>query len=100
MDDLNAAANLYPDFCNEWYALGVFLHIISATNTQYTNVSNGYDDKFNAYVRYIKDMVPEAIDSYMGVDYSNNRPGPGFSCTLLLFPISFSPLQVKSLAIR
>lgn len=42
----------------------------------YTDAANGYDDKFNAYVRYIKEMVPVQIDACMDWPFSDKSPGP------------------------
>jgi chitinase len=38
----------------------------------YTDINNGYSDKFDAYVRYVKEVIPSALDKFMLSDAGGN----------------------------
>jgi chitinase len=81
-DSLVAAAGSIKDpDCTAYYALKILRQTLSDAVSMYNNISNGYDKKFAAYTRYIKSVVPQAIDSFM--IGSDGGAGPGmkyFDC--------------------
>ncbi|KAL5045986.1 hypothetical protein BDW71DRAFT_207965 [Aspergillus fruticulosus] len=64
LEDLAQDAPNHPATCNEIYAVDTLMHMFDDLYSNYTSTSNGYDDKFDAYVRYIKDVAPMTIDNY------------------------------------
>lgn len=60
-EDLQDATDI-PDICMPMYAMQVLMDILDTALKNYTDVNNGYDEKFGYYVKYLRDMVPHAID--------------------------------------
>lgn len=61
--------------------LSALNNMLTEATDNYTSVSNGYDKKFDAYVRYIEDLVPKAMYNFMIAD--DGGPGEGmkyFDC--------------------
>lgn len=65
LDDLNNNADGMSLFCRQVYALKVLDDMLEDLYAEYKRVDNGYDSKFDAYVRYIDRITPYAIKSYM-----------------------------------
>jgi len=65
LDALSKAAPGLPMLCVQWFALKVMLKMVGDAQTKFKDVNNGYDDKFNAYIRYIKQMIPDGIETFM-----------------------------------
>ena len=65
LDDLNNNAAGLSWFCRQVYALEVLENMLEKLYADHLNTDNGYDSKFNAYVRYINRITPYAIDDYM-----------------------------------
>lgn len=75
LDDLQAHSGSLPRPCAGMYALDTLGKMLHKAYANYTDVNNGYDKKFDAYVRYVKHMIPSALDSFM-----LEAPGNGFQC--------------------
>ncbi|KAK3934568.1 glucan 1,3-beta-glucosidase [Diplogelasinospora grovesii] len=69
-----------PTYCATIYALPILRSMLGTAWKNYTNTENGYTDKFNAYVGYVKDMVPIQLGVFM--DWETDGPGNKyFTCT-------------------
>jgi hypothetical protein len=76
--DLQGASGSYPDSCADQYSLQVLVNMLNQTMANYTSANDGYDEKFQYYVQYIKDIVPSTISDFMELP-----GGPGnkyFTC--------------------
>jgi chitinase len=80
LSDLNTAAPGMSMVCVEWFALDVMLKMVDDAQSRYNDINNGYDDKFNAYIRYIKAMIPVAIDQLMQYDSVTKKSYEGLVC--------------------
>lgn len=59
----------------------------------YTAENSGYDEKFNAYVKYTKEMIPYQLDNFMAMyDGAGNKY---FTCTLSIGPDYNDPVSKK-----
>ncbi|RDW93688.1 glycoside hydrolase family 71 protein [Aspergillus mulundensis] len=61
--DALAAAKDIPDVCISMYTMQVLMDMLDTALANYTDVNNGYDEKFDYYVKYLRDMVPGAINT-------------------------------------
>lgn len=78
-DALLKASGTFPDVCADMYALQVLSKMLDEALANYTDVDNGYDEKFGYYVKYIKDMVPVALEEFM--DPTDGKGNKYFTCT-------------------
>jgi hypothetical protein len=58
---LQAATDI-PELCMPMYAMQVLMDTLNTALRNYTDVNNGYDEKFGYYVKYLRGMVPEVIN--------------------------------------
>ncbi|KAE8144645.1 glycosyl hydrolase family 71-domain-containing protein [Aspergillus avenaceus] len=80
LEALKKASADIPSGCMPMYAAQVLMDTLDAALANYTDVDNGYDDKFGYYVKYLRDMVPTAISRFLSL---NKGEGPGnkyFQC--------------------
>ncbi|KAJ0340197.1 hypothetical protein COL922a_003629 [Colletotrichum nupharicola] len=79
LDDLYAAMGSFPDYCVALYATQILYRMVDTTLENYTSVDNGYDSKFDSYVKYTKEMIPTQLDEFMNLeDGAGNKY---FTCT-------------------
>ncbi|KAE9573163.1 Glucan 1,3-beta-glucosidase [Colletotrichum fructicola] len=79
LDDLYAAMGSFPDYCVALYATQILYRMVDTTLENYTSVDNGYDSKFDYYVKYTKEMIPTQLDEFMNLeDGAGNKY---FTCT-------------------
>jgi hypothetical protein len=63
--DLQRNADGMELFCRQVHSLQVLDKMLDDLYAEYKRVDNGYDSKFDAYVRYINRITPYAIDNFM-----------------------------------
>lgn len=91
MDDLESAADDLETVCTAFYALDVVDNMLTDTLNTYEDVNNGYDDKFGYYVKYIKELVPSALEAFMSS--SDGAGNKYFTCS---FEVSGTNRTVKT----
>lgn len=79
LEDLQASAPNHSPECNSLYALYTLMSLFDKAYANYTDTNNGYDSKFEAYKRYIKDVAPLAIQTFLE-DGDNAMNGNGYQC--------------------
>ncbi|OGM43096.1 hypothetical protein ABOM_008232 [Aspergillus bombycis] len=80
LEALEKASGDIPSGCMPMYAAQVLMDTLDTALANYTDVDNGYDDKFGYYVKYLRAMVPGAISKFVSL---NKGEGPGnkyFQC--------------------
>ncbi|KUJ15980.1 pectin lyase-like protein [Mollisia scopiformis] len=86
LDELSAATGTFPQICTEYYALGTLGFLLDAAIDNYTAADDGYDGVFGDYVTFTKQMIPTALQTFMGPPNSSSPAGgPGnkyFTCEL------------------
>lgn len=65
LEDLSSSAGQCAPECNSIYALSALMGHFDRAFNNYTEINNGYDDKFDAYVRYVKLITPFAIEEFL-----------------------------------
>lgn len=75
LDELQAASGTFLDICTSYYALGVLNYMLTAEVANYTTVNKGYDGVFDDYVDYVKEMVPDALGSFMATSTATSPAG-------------------------
>ncbi len=65
LENLSKDAPGMSAICAQYYALKVLNKMVGDVQNRYNDINSGYDDKFQAYIRYIKDIAPAGIDGYM-----------------------------------
>ncbi|TVY81252.1 Killer toxin subunits alpha/beta [Lachnellula suecica] len=73
LTQFESVSDQYPAYCAEIYALEALLSELAEASANYTDADNGYDGLFGYYVKYIKDMVPLALDKFMIVSEDDSR---------------------------
>ncbi|RAL02989.1 glycoside hydrolase family 55 protein [Aspergillus ibericus CBS 121593] len=85
LDALNDALATSPNQCMPYYALDTLYLTLNASLTNYTAANHNYDKYFKYYQQYIKEMVPDAINTFMASSTPKQpHGGPGnqyFDCT-------------------
>ncbi|QMW33048.1 alpha-1,3-glucanase/mutanase [Aspergillus flavus] len=80
LEALEKASGDIPKGCMPMYAAQILMDTLDTALANYTDVDNGYDDKFGYYVKYLRAMVPVAISNFVSL---NKGEGPGnkyFQC--------------------
>ncbi|KAF9885277.1 hypothetical protein FE257_013075 [Aspergillus nanangensis] len=77
LEDLQASAPNHAPEYNSLYALRTLMGLFDQAYTNYTDTNNGYDTKFEAYKRYIKDFAPLCLTPPTPTP---NTPVPDFDC--------------------
>ncbi|CAK7568439.1 MAG: hypothetical protein SEPTF4163_006429 [Sporothrix epigloea] len=84
VDALNAALS-YPDQCMPYYAINTLYNILNDTMANYTVTNSKYDKYFGDYQQYVREMVPEAIATFIAPSSpAQVKGGAGnqyFNCT-------------------
>ncbi|KAE8376069.1 glycosyl hydrolase family 71-domain-containing protein [Aspergillus bertholletiae] len=79
-DALEKASGNIRSACMPMYATQGLMDILDTALANYTDVDNGYDEKFGYYAKYLRSMVPGAISNFMS---TTKGEGPGneyFQC--------------------
>lgn len=63
LDDL--AKTDHSNYCMGIYATATLSKNLDAALADYKDVNNGYDELFGYYVKYIKNLIPVALDDFM-----------------------------------
>lgn len=82
IDDVWAKVEKIPEECINIYKLGALGRILGKVVNNFTDLQSGYEKKFDAYTRYIKELVPSKLVEFMAW-----KDGPGnkyFTCTINL----------------
>jgi hypothetical protein len=94
LTDLQKDAGSLPHVCVQYYSLGALQKMGKDSKSRYNDVNNGYDDKFKAYIRYIRDLVPASIDVLMQYDDATKKFYEGMACMYRRVPLL--PLYSKT----
>lgn len=81
--DLQDNADGMDLFCRQVHTLQVLDKMLDDLYAEYKRVDNGYDSKFDAYVRYINRITPYAIDDFMARGGRNDCKSFACSATIL-----------------
>ncbi|KAL4903811.1 hypothetical protein BDW74DRAFT_185906 [Aspergillus multicolor] len=77
LDAISADSGNIPDYCMNTYIVGAQQTTLDKALENYTSiVDDGYDAKFKVYNRYISELIPEELKSYMAANASRY-----FTCT-------------------
>jgi GH18 family chitinase len=94
LDDLVAVAGKYSVYCAEIYAVQTLSNELIGAMANFTNANNGYDTLFGYYVKYIRDMVPGVLQTFMetsdgpGIKYFTCKTGAGVSVSCPFGPLA------------
>jgi hypothetical protein len=87
LDAIQAAssAGTIDDVCVSFYTLHTLSTMINEEMSNYTSVNSGYDGLFKYYTEYVKNMVPDALSSFMAIATLHSPNGGAgqayFDCT-------------------
>ncbi|GKZ69379.1 hypothetical protein AnigIFM50267_004574 [Aspergillus niger] len=81
LDALAAAVDALEPACIDFYTLDGLLTVLQQTLTNYTGITSSYDDKFNDYVKYIKEIIPDQLTDFMRTDTPYGPGNAYFQCT-------------------
>ena len=77
LDELEKDAPSTPKYCLNQYLIEIESRILDKALSDYNAIlKQGYDDKFQVYNKYVKEVVPTQLDDYMMKHASDH-----FSCT-------------------
>ncbi|RAH87503.1 hypothetical protein BO86DRAFT_300109 [Aspergillus japonicus CBS 114.51] len=77
-NDLSTAAASYNASCVNYYLIGVLSSMLDDTLANYTQMNGSYHDKFEDYVSFVKEEVPNTLDTLMAAGGAGNAY---FECT-------------------
>jgi len=81
LDELQKDIESTPRYCINQYLIEIESRILDSTLHDYNEIlKQGYDDKFQVYSKYIKELVPNQLDDYM-----MNHASDHFSCTQTVY---------------
>jgi hypothetical protein len=79
LDDLVKSLDSIESICWNIYAMAILQDTLDSALDDYTTAAEGYDDKFNYYVKWVKENISPSLKSYLDPD---NGPGNKyFDCT-------------------
>lgn len=81
MDALEIVMHNLDPACVDFYTLDGLETVLQQTLTNYTGITSSYDKKFDEYIAYIREVIPDQLDAFMR---SEAPYGPGnqfFQCT-------------------
>ncbi|KAJ5167058.1 uncharacterized protein N7482_005839 [Penicillium canariense] len=79
MDDLVNSLDSIESICWNIYAMDILHDTLDSALDAYTTASEGYDDKFDYYVKWVKESISPSLKNYLAFD---NGPGNKyFDCT-------------------
>jgi hypothetical protein len=76
----DAVGNLDP-VCVDFYTLDGLATVLEQTLTNYTGITSNYDTKFDEYVDYIKEIIPDQLNEFMRVEAPYGPGNQFFRCT-------------------
>ncbi|KAJ6029918.1 carbohydrate-binding module family 24 protein [Penicillium canescens] len=76
----DAVGNLDP-VCVDFYTLDGLATVLEQTLNNYTGITNNYDTKFDEYVDYIKEIIPDQLNEFMRVEAPYGPGNQFFRCT-------------------
>lgn len=53
-----------PPYCRNFYIINVLVQLLQAARAKFQDANNGYDEKFDYYVKYYHDLVPLQIEKW------------------------------------
>lgn len=65
LEDLERSAGGMSLYCRQANALSVLQSMLAGGMARYNDVNNGYDDKFDDYLRYMDAAIPAVLDKFM-----------------------------------
>lgn len=65
LDDLSKNSENMSSRCKAIHVVQVLGKLLDAAMANFTDVNNGYDGKFKAYVRSVKEMAPKQLNEFM-----------------------------------
>ncbi|KAK3361762.1 hypothetical protein B0T24DRAFT_690163 [Lasiosphaeria ovina] len=78
LDEAQRAAGGKSPECIAINTVQAVTNMLNTAADNYTNTNNGYDTRFDAYVCYVKNMIPGAIDKFMMA--GGGTAGNGMKC--------------------
>ena len=66
--------------CISMETMRAVAYMLESSFGGYKDANNGYDEKFAAYTRYVKSMIPFAVDGFMQGEIGG--AGEGMKCRL------------------
>lgn len=79
LDDLVKSLDSIESICWNIYAMAILQDVLDSALDDYTTAAEGYDDKFNYYVKWVKENISPSLKRYLDPD---NGPGNKyFDCT-------------------
>ncbi|OJK04633.1 carbohydrate-binding module family 24 protein [Aspergillus aculeatus ATCC 16872] len=81
LDALEAAVDTLQPACVDFYTLDGLATVLQQTLTNYTGITSSYDTKFDDYVKYVKEMIPDQLAAFMSTDAPYGPGNAYFQCT-------------------